>query len=144
MMANLDTIISITDNLISTLKNEGIRFSTKRYEDVSAVPASLIPFGEVHYKGESFEYTHGQRAGYVEAVFLLKVVLRERSSKSMIRDEQSWVHRIRDAATVASLNVEELSASKLVSFVEVSGVEIQKVDTMSILSSTVKVRYREV
>jgi hypothetical protein len=142
-MTNIDTIHAVTDNLQSGLQNEGIRFSRKTYDDEKNIPASLIPFGEVIYQGEAFEYTHGQRPGYVEARFVFKVVLKERDPVDMMREEQGWVHRIRGAITVDALNTGALLSSKLVSRVTFTGVEVMNRDYISVLVYRVSVRYRE-
>ena len=65
-MANIDTVKSITDNLQTVLEGQGVRFSRKTFEDEKNIPASLIPFGEIFYQGENFEYTHGQKPEYAE------------------------------------------------------------------------------
>jgi hypothetical protein len=142
-MTNIDTVSAITDNMQSGLQKEGVRFSRKTYDDEKNVPASLIPFGEVFYLGEAFEYTHGQRPGYVEARFVLKVVLKERDPVDMMREEQGWVHRIRGAITVDALNTGALLSSKLVSRVTFTGVEVMNRDYISVLVYRVSVRYRE-
>ncbi len=142
-MSNIDTIRAVTDNLQSGLQNEGIRFSRKTYDDEKNVPASLIPFGEVIYQGEAFEYTHGQRPGYIEARFTLKVILKERDPVDMLREEQRWVHKIREALTVDVLNTGALSSSKPVSRVTTTGVDVINREHISVLAYRVSVRYRE-
>ncbi len=142
-MTNIDIVRAITDNMQSGLQKEGVRFSRKTYEDEKNVPASLIPFGEVFYQGETFEYTHGQRPGYVEARFVLKVVLKERDPVDMMREEQGWVHRIRGILTVDALNTGALLSGKLVSRVTFTGVEVMNRDYISVLVYRVSLRYRE-
>ena len=143
-MANVDTVGSITDNLQGTLQGEGIRFSRKTFDDEKAIPASLIPFGQVFYRGEDFEYSHGQRPGYVEVSFEVRVVLKERDHASMVRRQQVWTHGVREALTVDAMNTGDLATTKLVSRVETSEVDIENRSSLSILSFKVQVRYREV
>lgn len=143
MMGNFDTIKAITGNMKSALTALGLKFSLKSYGDKSLIPASLIPFGEVDYRGESFEYTHGQRAGYVEASFGVSVTLSERNPASLIREQQEWTHKTRTAITVEALNVNDLLTSKLVSFVEHGAVSIESNGRLSVLSLEITIRYRE-
>ncbi len=142
-MSNIDTIRAVTDNLQSGLQNEGIHFSRKTYENEKNIPASLIPFGEVIYQGETFEYTHAQRPGYIEARFSLKVVLKERDPVDMLREEQGWVHKIREALTVDVLNAGALLSAKPVSRVTTTGVDVMNREHISALTYRVSVRYRE-
>ena len=142
-MGNFDTISTITKNLKSALEAEGLKFSLKPYGDKSSIPASLLPFGEIDFRGESFEYTHGQRAGYVEASFGVSVTLSERNALSLVREQQEWIHKLRSAITVEALNTGDLLASKLVSFVENGAVNIEGNGRFSILSMDLTVRYRE-
>lgn len=143
-MANVDTVKSITDNLQTVLQAQGIKFARKAYDDIKAVPASLLPLGDIFYEGEDFEYTHGQRQGYAELRFVLRVVLRERDHQSLMREKQEWVHRIRGALTVDALNIGDLLSTKSVSRVTASGVEISDSQNTSSLDYTISVRYREV
>jgi len=145
-MSNFDTVAAITDNIQGVLEALGIKFSQKAIEDTKDVPASLLPYGEIFYTGESFEETSGERAGYVEAAFTLVVILRERFARDLIRAEQDWVHRIRGALGVDALNIGDLASSKLVSRVRSGSVGMDKGSGKSglgILSYQVKVRYRE-
>ncbi len=143
-MGNFDTIKAITENMKSALEGEGLKFSLKSYGDKSTVPASLIPLGQIDYRGESFEYTHGQRAGYVEASFGVSITLSERDPRSLVREQQKWNHKLHAAITVDALNVEGLALSKLVSFVEHAGINIDRNGSLSVLSMEFVVRYREV
>ncbi|VAW37808.1 hypothetical protein MNBD_DELTA02-729 [hydrothermal vent metagenome] len=145
-MSNFDTVAAITDNIQGVLETLGIKFSQKAIEDTKDVPASLLPYGEIFYTGESFEETSGERPGYVEATFTLVVILRERFARDLIRAEQDWVHRIRGALGVDALNIGDLASSKLVSRVRSGSVGMDKGSGKSglgILSYQVKVRYRE-
>ncbi|MEE9615278.1 MAG: hypothetical protein V3W31_10090 [Thermodesulfobacteriota bacterium] len=142
-MANVDTVKAITDNLEVVLRGEGIKFSRKVYEDEKSIPASLIPFGRIFYRGESFEHTNGQKPGYVEIEYLASVVLREKDAADLIRRQQEWVHRIREALTVDALNTGELAASKYVSRVDTTGVDMERRDTLAFVNCKITVRYRE-
>lgn len=144
-MANIDTVKAITDNLETVLKKQGVNFTRKTFDDEKNIPASLIPLGEIRYQGEAFEYTHGERPGYAEAEYALKVVLREREGHDMMREQQKWAHLIRAALTVAALNIGSLVTSKLVSRVttEAVGVDNSRTDGIAALLYTIKIRYRE-
>ena len=144
MSQNFATIKSITDNVQSVLQGQGIKFSRKTFDDEKSIPASLIPFGEIYYKSEDFQYTHGQRAGYVEAGFDVKIILRDADAIGLMRLTQKWAHTVRDALTVNALNIVDLVTSKLVSWVEVEGVEIDYKSEYCVLALKVKIRYREI
>jgi len=142
-MSNLDTVLAITDNLRTALEGLGICFSEKTYDDEKSIPASLLPLGEIIYTGESFEYAHGQRPGYAEAEFTLKVTLSGRSQTGAVRSAQSWVHGIRDALTVDALNTGSIAAVRSVSRAETKGVDVKGGDSLTKVHYRIAVRYRE-
>jgi len=144
MVGNADTVKAITDNIRSVLKVTGIHFSPTIYEDEKNVPASLIPYGRILYKGETFEYTHGQKAGYAEADFTIRVLLKDRDHAAMLSAQQMWVHRIRESLTVGSMNTGALAGSRYVTRVTARGVSVENGVYLSSLVYTVAVRYREV
>lgn len=142
-MGNFQTVRSITDNMQAALTQTGLNFSKKAYDDERGIPASLMPFGQVFYAGESFEYAFGQRPKYVEAAFTVKVALNERDADDMIRTQQDWVHRVRGTMTVESMNSGELLDSKPVTRVSVERADVENHREMSFLTIRVAVRYRE-
>ncbi len=142
-MANFDTVVALTDNLERVLRAEGIKFSRALSGDVKSLAASTVPVGNIEYRGESFQYNHGERAGYVEALFDVSVTIRERDGASRVRNQQDWVHRVRSALTVSALNIGELQSSKLVSNVTVTGIKAEAGEGYSVLNAEVTVRYRE-
>lgn len=143
MSQNFTTIKSITDNVQSVLQGQGIKFSRKTFEDEKAIPASLLPFGEIYYRGEDFEYNHGQRAGYSEASFNIKITLQDRDMTALMRSAQKWTHAVRDALTVNALNIVDLATSKLVSWVVMESVDINYTTEYATLTHRAKIRYRE-
>lgn len=149
-MSNYDTIKSIADNLESVLRGLGIHFDRKTYEDIGNIPASVLPHGEIFYRGEVFEYTHGQRAGYAEGLFRLRVILRERTPADVMREQMRWVHLVRDVLTVNALNIGSLATSKLISLVTTGVVEVDNIRTDSVTADvaamdySLSIRYREV
>ena len=142
-MADIDTVKSTTDNLQTVLDGLGIKFSRETFDDLSKIPASLIPFGRIFYLGETFEYTHGQKAEYAEVEFSVQVVLKSRDAVDRIRDQQVWVHKLRDGLTVNALNIADLATSKLISRVTTESVTINNISDLSTLDYTIRVRYRE-
>ncbi len=143
-MTNFATVKSVTDNLQSVLRGQGIHFDRKAYEDDKNIPASLLPHGEIYYDGEEFEYTHGERPGYAEINYRLRVVLQERDPVDAMREQQNWTHKSRDSLTVSALNVVDLASSKLVSRVTTEAVDVDNRSTRAVLNYRIKVRYREV
>lgn len=143
-MSSSLTIGAITENMLEVLGRQGLFFLKKANDDKADIPASLLPAGQLFYKGEVFDATYGQRPTYVEARYLLKVIMREGSPDALIREQQRWCHMIRDALTVEALNINGLSASRLVSRVAVDAFEAHSRKDLSHLACNVTVRYREV
>lgn len=144
-MGNLETVKFITDNIETVLKGLGIHFVRKTFEDEKNIPASLLPLGEIRYQGEVFEYTHGERMGYIEAEFALRVTIAERDTVDMMRAQQKWAHSIRGALTINALNIAGLVTSKYVSRVTTAAVEVDnaRTDGVAALGYQLMVRYRE-
>lgn len=142
-MSNFDTVDAITDNVQAVLEAQGIKYHPEVIEDVEKIADSALPLGQIFYKGEEFEYTHGQKPQYSEIEFLLRVVFRERNQREMIRMQQEWAHKIRDSLTVNALNIGKLVSSKLVSRVTTENVDIDNRAALSVLEYEVLVRYRE-
>ncbi|MBI5599203.1 MAG: hypothetical protein HY890_05630 [Deltaproteobacteria bacterium] len=141
-MSGFDIVKAITDNVQAALEREGIKFSRKAYGDGKNIPASLIPFGQISYTGEDFEYTHGERPGYAEARFSITVVIRERDHVEAMRSHQDWAHKVRDALTVNAVNSGAIATSKPVSRVVTDGVIAEAGENCSFLKCRVTVRYR--
>jgi len=137
-----DTLRAITDNLTLILKAEGLHLPREEYADDKNVPSSLFPYGIISYEGETFEYTHGQRAGYSDATFTVKVALRSRDHMAKTNDEQIWVHRIREALTVKALNAGKIQALSPVSRVVTEAVKVEQQGYVSRLIYSLRIRYR--
>ncbi len=144
-MTNLETIRAVTTNLKSLLKGQGINFTEKVYKDKKNINAGSVPAGSIFYKGESFEHGYGAKAYYVNARFAASVTLKNRSEAELIRQEQIWVHKIREALTVDGLNVDDLSEGKPVTRVIVSTVDIKNDNSSGIaeVNFEIVIRYRE-
>lgn len=142
-MSNLDTVMSITDNIRSALRALGINSVPRAFDDEKSVPASLLPMGSVFYTGERFESVQGQRPSYAEAEYNIKVLVALMSPQDLVPELQRWAHGIREALTVNALNTGGLSESKLVSRVSVTRVDSENRKDRSSLSLKALVRYRE-
>ena len=141
-MSGFDTISAITENLLSLLKSLGLNFVTE-IDDLAALPASVLPHGQLFYEQANFEYAHNQKPEYATAGFKAIVVLALADAHSAIRLQQSWTHLIRDALTVNALNVGALAASKLVSLASVDGVECGTTNDKAFISFQISIRYRD-
>lgn len=142
-MSNFDTVSAITDNLQDALKKQGIHFSRSGFDDPGSVPAASLPLGRIFYSGERFEYAHGQRPMYAEAEYSVRVLLSEKDPADMMREQQRWTHRVREAMTIEALNTGALAASRPVSRVTVPAARVESDrHTASLVLQTV-VRYRE-
>jgi len=139
---NLDTIRSITENLNSVLSAEGLHLVEENLDEKSNVASSLFPYGVVFYEGETFEFTHGQRPGYSDADFTVRVVLKNRDLKGITDDEQSWAHKIRGALTVKAMNSGRLTGPSPVSRVSTRSVTVEKKGYVSRVSYSLTIRYR--
>jgi hypothetical protein len=142
-MGNFETADAITDNVQLVLEQQGIKYEPEVIEDIDKVADSSLPLGQIFYKGEEFEYTHGQKPQYSEIEFLLRVIFRERDQRQMIRMQQEWAHKIRDSLTVNALNIGKLESSKLVSRVTTTNVDVDNRAVLSVLEYEVLIRYRE-
>jgi hypothetical protein len=143
-MTNFSTIKSITDNLQTVLKGLGINFTCEMLKDGQSVSVSLLPLGQIFYDSETFEYTHGEKPEYIEVAYNIRILLQERNATDTIREQQRWVHTIRDALTVSALNIGDLASSKLVSKVTTEDVSIDNtLDSITAVDYTVLIRYRE-
>ncbi len=138
-----DTVKAITTNLVDVVEAQGIGLSSQAMDEGKNIPASLLPLAEIAYLGERFEYTHGQRAGYAEVEYLLRVFLHQRDALSLMTQQQTWVHRIREALTVESLNQGGLSTSRPVTRVDLKGVRTERKRNLSVINYRIVVRYRE-
>ena len=105
----------------------------------------MLPYGRIFYIGEVFEELSGERAAYIEAEYTLRVTIGERDRRQMMREQQKWVHLIRDGLAVAALNIGALVSSKLVSRVisEDAIIEMAGSDSVASVVYRVRVRYRE-
>ena len=143
-MSNFDTVSVITDNIHGVLKTTGINFTQKVFDDLEAVPASLLPLGAVYYSGERFESAYGQRPLYAEAEYNIRVLVSGRDEVGLIRELQRWAHTVKEALTVDALNTGSLAVSKPVSRVTVARVDSENHRAVSSLGLRLAVRYREV
>ena len=144
-MGNFDTIQSITVNLQTVLSALGLKFSTEIIEDLTSVPLSALPLGQIFYTGENFEYTYNERPKYADAEFTLKIVFNSRDAEDATRESQRWSHNIRDGITVIAINTGGLSGSKLVSRIDINTAEVQTTaSNLTVLNCRMSIRYREV
>jgi len=137
-----ETINAITENLRGLLEKEGLYVERDNFGEDKNAPAGLFPSAQLYYEGEDFEYTHGQRAGYAEATFRVRLLLRKRDVQEMIAEEQRWTHRIRDAISVNALNMGAVAASTPVSRVETRSVKVERKGQVSRLDYVLVIRYR--
>jgi len=144
-MSNADTIKSLTDNVQTVLQDSlGIKFERQNLEDIKDIAASKFPFGGFFDVGTEFDETHGERASYGVQSYLIWVVFKERDNAGRMRKSQEWRQLIRSGLTTNALNIGDLSASKLVSWVDTTETDIdQRDDGLSVLNYTVGIRYRE-
>lgn len=141
-MTGYEIVAALTDNMEAVLRSLGMNFTRKSFEAHEGIPAGLLPLGEIFYTGESFEQSLGQKPGYAEAVFLIRVTIPTGEPSAVIREEQKAVHAIRDALTVDALNVNALSDARSVSWVKIEKAEANVRSNRPEVSVRASVRYR--
>lgn len=137
------TITAITANIESALKNEGLNVTRKPLDERASLPAGLMPLAQVFYDGESFGNPFGERPGYSEAAFTIRIILPERPDCASPGEEQMWAHQAREALRPSALNSGELATSRPVTAVVVPGFRVQGAGGFSKVTVEVRVRYRE-
>ncbi|MBI5885368.1 MAG: hypothetical protein HZB85_02155 [Deltaproteobacteria bacterium] len=142
-MTNFDTVSAITGNLHSALESIGISFVRTVFDDERNIPATLLPLGEIFYDAEAFEDGFGERPGYVEAEFRVRVVIGALPPHDAVTEQQRWAHLVRGALSAASLNTGALAAQKPVSRVRVSRLDARGTGSMASVSLRLAIRYRE-
>ena len=142
-MGNFDTVASITANLTKLLKQQGLTFTLEAYEDTTKIPTSVLPHGLLQYLGEVFDQEHGQRPSWDEIKFKIRIVFKSTSADVIIRDQQKWMHKIRDNITVNAMNIDDLASSKLVSWVKIEEGDVDNQLDRSTLECFMLIRYRE-
>ncbi|MBI5562755.1 MAG: hypothetical protein HY894_07905 [Deltaproteobacteria bacterium] len=142
-MTDFETVSAITENMAAALQSAGIRFTRKGFDDIKNVPATLLPLGEIFYNGETFEVASGERPGYAEAEFTVRVVIGAMEPADAMREQQRTGHGMREALNVSSLNAGSLAADKPVSRVRVERLQAENHRSLSPVNCKVIVRYRE-
>lgn len=140
---NHDTVAAITENIESALKAEGLNVVRKTLDLNGALPAGMMPLGQVLFKGEAFENAYGERPSRSEASFNLRMIIPQGPDCPGAAEEQMWAHRARACLTEEALNGGALASSKPVVRVYLRGFEVESGGGFSRVSMEVKVRYRE-
>lgn len=138
-----ETISAMTDNIEAALKAEGFSVTRRALDDSRSLAAGMMPLAQVLYKGESFESPFGERPGYSEARFTIKIVLPAQDGSQAIAEEQRLAHMARNALTESALNAGGLAAARPVTGVKIPGFDIENNGGFSKISIDVNARYRE-
>lgn len=138
-----ETVAAITDNIEAALSSGGLNVTREATDAGGSVPAGQLPVAQVSYKGEIFEDTFGERPGYAQARFMIKVILPGQDGPTAMAGEQKYAHQVRSAMTCTALNAGELAATQPVVSVRIPGFEIEQSGSLSKVSVDVNVRYRE-
>lgn len=138
-----ETISAITDNIEAALKAEGLNVTRKALDLSRALPAGMMPLAQVSYGGERFESQFGERPGYSEARFTIKVIMPEQDGSLAMIEEQRLAHQVRSAMTDSALNGGVLSSTRPVTAVRIPGFGVEGSGGFSKISVDVNVRYRE-
>lgn len=113
MSVNAATVNSITDNLISILTAlSGFLF------EKDSIDPKINTWVQLNIGTDNEDENHGEGPMYIEQQYEI-VAQREITSKSDHRIKGAQIKwDIKEAITVAALNVEDLASSKLISLVE--------------------------
>jgi len=142
-MTNFDIVAAITGNMQAVLESLGIRFARKTFDDERNIPATLLPLGEIFYEAEAFEDGFGERPGYAEAEFRVRVVIGVIQPHDAVTEQQRWAHLVRGALSVTGLNTGALATPKPVSRVRVLRFDAHGTGGMTSVSLRAAIRYRE-
>ncbi len=138
-MANSDTVKTITANLAAILAGLGFKV-----EDLSVNPSmSSSPVCVVLCNGEDFGAGHGERPLYNEIRYSLDVRFADKYPATSRDKIAEWAHKIRDNVKVAAINTGALAASKLVSWVNHDGYDVDYSPPVTQIEYRLKIRYRE-
>lgn len=139
-MANVDTDKAIATNLKAIITT-GLSWSL---EDHSADPhAETTLQAKLIYRGVRPEHGLGQKPGYIESHYVVEI-LTNKTTPDAIRDSlQEGVHAFMDAVTVNALNVVDLAATKLVSWVSHDGPDAEQEVPLATIRHAITVRYRK-
>lgn len=143
-MSSFNTVKAITTNLKKVVAAIGVKVRVVSSSELDNTPLSILPMAIVDYEGESFENNFGEMPKYVEATYIVKVVTKKSTGKSINNEEdQKWIHKVRDALNVNTLNINELATSKLISMVKINSINVEEVKEKKIISFKLTIRYRE-
>lgn len=138
-MANADTVKAIEDNLTSILATQGFKV-----EDLSSDPdVDTTPLCAILHRGETFGAAHGEKPLYNEISYELSIRFNTKYPSTSRDSIADWAHKVRTNVTVNALNVGSLATTKLVSWVNHNGYDINYTPPITSISYKLRVRYRE-
>lgn len=138
-MSNADTVKAIEDNLTSILTTQGFKV-----EDLSADPdVDTIPLAVILHRGEEFGAAHGERPLYNEINYELEIRLNQKYPSTSRDKIAEWAHKVRENITVNGLNIGTLATTKLVSWVNHNGYDVNYTPPITSISYKLRIRYRE-
>ncbi|MDH4101734.1 MAG: hypothetical protein OEV28_14310 [Nitrospirota bacterium] len=139
-MSNADTVKAIVANVGLILTGLGLKV-----EDASANPdLTTSAAAQILYESEQFENAFGQKPYYNTAGLVIKISFSDKAPATSRGKQVDWVHGLRDAITVNTLNVNALVASKLVSAALHNGAQVTYDAPVTTIDYKLDVRYREV
>lgn len=138
-MPNADTIKAIEDNLSAILTAQGFNVEdSSSNKELDATPLCVIL-----HRGEDFGVGHGERPLYNEIRYSLEVRFSDKYPSTSRDKIAEWAHKIRANVNVSSLNTGLLAASKLVSWVNHDGYDVEYAPPVTQIEYRLRVRYRE-
>lgn len=139
-MANSDTVKAAEDNLSAILTAQGFNVEdSSSNKELDSVPLCVIS-----HRGEDFGASHGERPLYNEIRYSLEVRFSDKYPATSRDKVADWAHRIRNNVYVTALNVDSLADSKLVSWVDHEGYDVEYSPPITQIEYRLRVRYREV
>ena len=136
---NEETVDAIIENIEQILTGLGFPI-----EDLSGDSYMSSPWAQVHYNGEDFENEYSQRPEYNQVNLVLFMQFQSNTPALSRGLQVKTLHDLRDAITVATVNVGDLRDSKLVTFVQHTGGTVDYNAPITAISYALAVQYREV
>lgn len=141
MSSNATTVNAIITNLKTIL---GTTLSYKLDYDIADDPdVDTNKAATLLYAGEEFDDVYGERPAYNVASFVVEIKFRASDPDTRRQTAVNLTHGTRDAITEATLNIGDLSASKLVVWAICRRSENDNQTPVQTITQEYAIQYRE-
>ena len=136
-MTTKSTVTAITNNIEAILSAMALSL-----EDQSGELISTKPLGGLEYLGDEYDDNYQERPFYNTAGFRITITAQGGEPSVERATSVMWVHDLKNTLTVESLNVGDLSVSKLVARVSHNENTVEKVGVLLKIEYEIGVKYR--